>query len=291
MTSSSSSPPHLFGQPTQLVHVRGHDIATWRMGQGPALVFIHGWPLDSRTWRHSVEALGETFTCHLVDLPGQGLSTTPAGCAPGLHELADLMVEVIEALELGERFGLIAQDSGGGIARLVAARMPGRIAGLALGNTEVPGRYSWRFKLLFKLGALRSSTSLASMFLGSSAGKRLLFGDAVSSKQTLSEVFDMFIRQRLHQPSSLQSLLDYMKGEPLSVFDTLREAHARIDSPVKLIWGVDDLWLPLSDCKKMLGEFAGEVTLVEVPDAKLLVQEDQPERFNREVREHFARAF
>ncbi|WP_261816448.1 pimeloyl-ACP methyl ester esterase BioH [Vibrio gallicus] len=45
-----------------------------RYGQGPDLILLHGWGMNSGVWQHIIESLSQSFTLHLVDLPGYGLS-------------------------------------------------------------------------------------------------------------------------------------------------------------------------------------------------------------------------
>ncbi len=48
-------------------------------GQGPNLVMIHGWGMNSAVWGGLATALSQTFTLYLVDLPGHGKSGWQAG--------------------------------------------------------------------------------------------------------------------------------------------------------------------------------------------------------------------
>lgn len=44
------------------------------IGQGPALVLLHGWALHGGVFAPLVERLSPHFQLHLVDLPGHGFS-------------------------------------------------------------------------------------------------------------------------------------------------------------------------------------------------------------------------
>ncbi|MBD3827469.1 MULTISPECIES: pimeloyl-ACP methyl ester esterase BioH [Stenotrophomonas] len=48
------------------------------VGQGPALVLIHGWALHGGVFAPLVERLADRFQLHLVDLPGHGASRDDA---------------------------------------------------------------------------------------------------------------------------------------------------------------------------------------------------------------------
>src|SRR5262245_5001990 len=90
----------------------GHTrLAYWRFGSGPDLVFVHGWPLHSATFRRILPVLAREYTCHLVDLPGAGRSRTTAETPFGLAEHADTLRRAVDELGL-ERYSLLAHDSG-----------------------------------------------------------------------------------------------------------------------------------------------------------------------------------
>lgn len=50
-----------------------------KMGQGPDLVMLHGWSMHSAVWHDLAEYLANSFTLHLVDLPGHGQSDWQEG--------------------------------------------------------------------------------------------------------------------------------------------------------------------------------------------------------------------
>jgi len=64
-------------------------------GQGPALVLIHGWGLNSAVWQQIVPKLSEHFEVYCVDLPGFGHSChiTPSS---DLQSWCDAVVASIE---------------------------------------------------------------------------------------------------------------------------------------------------------------------------------------------------
>ncbi|HEX2028477.1 MAG TPA: alpha/beta hydrolase [Nitriliruptorales bacterium] len=46
-------------------------------GSGPALVLLHGWPLDSREWWRQLDGLSDEFRVVAWDAPGAGQSSGP----------------------------------------------------------------------------------------------------------------------------------------------------------------------------------------------------------------------
>ena len=52
----------------------GQEVAWGRMGDGPALVLIHGTPFSSQVWRRIAPLLARRWTVYYFDLLGYGLS-------------------------------------------------------------------------------------------------------------------------------------------------------------------------------------------------------------------------
>ena len=60
----------------QRITVHGVNLAVEERGKGPAVLFVHGYPLDRTIWREQIGAL-EGFRCISVDLRGMGQSDSP----------------------------------------------------------------------------------------------------------------------------------------------------------------------------------------------------------------------
>ncbi len=95
-----------------------------RVGQGPALVLLHGWAMHSGLFAPLVQALRDAFELHLVDLPGHGHN---AG-APGPLTLASAAEAVLA--EAPQRALWLGWSLGGLVAMQVAAMQAARVRGL-----------------------------------------------------------------------------------------------------------------------------------------------------------------
>ncbi len=101
------------------------------VGQGPPLVFIHGFPLDHTMWRHQIADLQNDFRVLAVDLPGFGQSTPPTA-EMSINGFADLMVEFLDQIGVQEKVTLCGLSMGGSIALQFALRHPQRLVRLIL---------------------------------------------------------------------------------------------------------------------------------------------------------------
>src|SRR5689334_9694272 len=115
MTSLTACLKTFQDEPVRFVETKTARIAYRKFGAGPDLVFLHGWPLSSVTFRKLIPDLRRHFTCYLLDLPGGGETEwTPEtdftwpGQAATVKEFAD---------KIGLRDYLVyGQDSGAMIA-------------------------------------------------------------------------------------------------------------------------------------------------------------------------------
>jgi pimeloyl-ACP methyl ester carboxylesterase len=99
---------------------------------GPLLIFVHGWPELSISWRHQLPALAALgFRCVAPDMRGYGRSGVPTG-----HEdyaQAEIVADMIELLDaLGrERAVWIGHDWGSPVVWNLASHHPGRCTAVA----------------------------------------------------------------------------------------------------------------------------------------------------------------
>jgi len=272
------------------VDVPGGRLAYWRFGHGPDVVFVHGWPLHAATFRALVPLLAPRFTLHLFDLPGTGRTewTGPIGIA----EHATTVRRAIDTLGL-ERYAFVAHDSGGAIARLVAADDP-RVRGLILGNTEIPGHHPW----LVKLYAIAAKTPLLATLLvsGMRAGvvrrSFLGFGGCFADPHFVDGEFgDLFVRPLTSSTRVAEGQMALAKTLDFALMDTLERVHARITAPTLCVWGPGDPFFPIAKARRMLPQFRGGAELVEIPGAKLFAHEERPEDFARHAAPFLSRCF
>lgn len=281
----------LMEEPSRWLDLGHARLPYWVIGEGPDLVLVHGWPVDGRTWRRIVPVLAARFRCHVIDLPGAGRSVwseqTPRGCAG----LTECLGQAVEKMDLPGRFGFVAFDSGGGFARKVAAELPERVAGLALGNTETPKDYSRLLLAALRQGRRLGAQTMMRLGLQFVWVRARAWETSVNDPALREELAELFLRPLARDGRRFQGMFVLAEGLKAEDFDGCLEAHGRITAPVRLIWGADDPWFPLDAARRMTGQFAGPVALVEVPGAKLFVHEEFPELFAAEVLRHFEGVF
>src|ERR1700736_3429149 len=101
-------------------------------GNGEPRVCVHGLLVDGSLWRKVVPPLERDFRCIVPDWP-LGSHREPMARDADLSPrgVAHLIADFLAALEL-ERVTLVANDTGGAIAQLVATERPERLGRLVL---------------------------------------------------------------------------------------------------------------------------------------------------------------
>lgn len=103
-------------------------------GAGPALVLLHGFPLDLGMWDSQVAALAGRWQVVRFDARGLGASA-PAGALLTMERIADDGVALLDHLGIGQ--AVVCGLSMGGYAAFAwVRRHPSRLRGLILTNTR-----------------------------------------------------------------------------------------------------------------------------------------------------------
>lgn len=269
---------------TKSFAIDGTNIAVETRGTGPAILFLHGWPLHRATWRDIVPLLEDRFTCVLPDLPGLGDTALPdtstTSAAPvGFRALAKTMSALADRLNL-TRYAIVAHDTGGTVARLLAAEHKERVSSLLLMNTEIPAHrppyipfYQKLMQLPLAIPTLRTLLK-SKTYLRSNAA----FGGCFFDAHRLDDTFiDLFITPLIRDDRRARDAVRYLVAADFDTVDRLPEIHRAITAPVHLLWGADDATFPLEHAKPMVAQFK-DAKLTPVEKAKLFFHEEHPER-------------
>jgi len=103
-------------------------------GHGPAVTFLHPFPLDSRAWASQVQLLAPEHRVIAVDFPGFGLSPPPAGPVT-LASMAAGVAGLLRELRIFKT-SVVGLSMGGYIALELAAQEPALLSRLVLADTR-----------------------------------------------------------------------------------------------------------------------------------------------------------
>ena len=129
------------GRPAKVVSHDGTRLHVEELGEGPCLVFAHGFSLTQDAWHYQRRDLPARYRCVFYDQRGHGRSGRPRNHDFSLQALAGDLKAVLDWT--GEERVVVVAHSMGGIAALQFAEqfpgeLGGRVAGLVLvGSTYV----------------------------------------------------------------------------------------------------------------------------------------------------------
>jgi pimeloyl-ACP methyl ester carboxylesterase len=123
---------------TRRIDVGAVSLSVTELGDGPPILFLHGFPDGGGAWSKVAGPLSGQFRCILPDQRGYGLSDQPRSVE---NYATDLLIADIDALAdalgLGA-FALAGHDWGGLLAWWYAARRHARVSHLIIANAPHP---------------------------------------------------------------------------------------------------------------------------------------------------------
>ncbi len=277
----------------RFVDVGHSDVAVRQFGQGPDLVLVHGWPLHGATYRDLVPHLAEQFTCHVIDLPGAGLTRCRDPKAIELGRHAETVGATIDALGIG-RYALLGHDSGAMVTRLVAHQHGERVAGSVMCNTEIPGHVPWQPMLYKAAGAVPLGDAIFKLLLRNRwfRGTDAAFGACFEDMRLLDGAFgDLFIQPLLNDRAALDGAMALIRNFDQKLMKGLGRIHREMTAPSLLIWGANDPFFPLAKAEKMLSQFTAGAELEVLRPGKLFVHEERPADVARRALPFLERCF
>ena len=262
--------------PSRYLDVGEGEVAYRRVGTGPDVLFVHGWPVSGATFRALLPHLAPHVTCHVIDLVGAGSSRFRPDTAISLDQHIRSVRRVLDLLEL-DAVAVVGHDSGGLVARHAVAG-DARVRAMGLIDTEQPQGLTWRFRQFLLAPRLPRTEALLGTVLGAPRLRRhrLLLGAAFADRSLLDGEFDEFFLRPLHRDAERRRAAVAL----LASFDTrlvrdLAALHARLDVPVQLVWGALDPFFPVERAREMVPGFP-DARLTVVDGASLFVHEERP---------------
>ncbi len=259
--------------------VRGFEIAYDDTGgestspSAPALLLIHGFPLDRTLWAAQVRDLADIARVIAPDLRGFGESGMPAGPVT-MDAYADDLRSLLEVL--GVKNAVVAGLSMGGYIALAFYRQNAALVrGLILADTKA-GPDSPEGKK----GRDDSIALARAEGAGAVGGKMLPKMLTPKTAAQRPEVANVARAMMARQPvAGVVAALEAMRDRPDST-PTLTQ----IKTPALIVTGAEDTLIPPTEADTMREAIRG-ARLVSIPGAAHLANLDQPEAFNAAVRE------
>jgi len=209
-----------------------------RLGAGPAVLLLHGYPETLQIWSRVAPRLARRFEVFAFDWPGLGRSDPWEGGATPAH-FADRLRDLMDHWRLG-RAHVVGLDMGGQPALVCAARHPARVATVVALNSLVlwDEATSWEIRVLRKM---KWNHLLLRRFPG------LVFARAVRTFLPRGEGLTPEAREDFwsaFREPRVRRLLIRMCAGWQATLPALPEDYARIRAPALALWGEAERHFP-----------------------------------------------
>lgn len=256
--------------PSKFLELNGLSVHYRDEGKGFPVVLIHGTSSSLHTWDAWTKALTQHYRVIRMDIPAFGLTGPSRERDYSPEAYVKFLEDFLRALNVS-KFHLAGNSLGGLIAWNYALAYPHKVEKLVL--IDAAGYPFRKMPLIFRL------TKIAPFaFLGKYATPRFLitknlrevYGD--DSKIT-DELIDRYYHLTLRE-GNRQAFIDRVHAHRDSASDA--ERIKKIAQPTLILWGKEDIWIPLeyghrfkqdiAHSTMIVYEGVGHVPMEEIPE-------------------------
>ncbi|HEV2904830.1 MAG TPA: alpha/beta hydrolase, partial [Pyrinomonadaceae bacterium] len=256
-------------QATKLARVRDLEMVHVDSGEGPAVLFLHGYPFDKSMWSEQLAAIAAAgFRAIAPDLRGLGETKSSSEVAT-MDEMARDAAALLDHLRV-EKAVICGLSMGGYVAFEFMHLFPARVLGLVLAGTRAPadneqekaGREQ-QVQTMLRAGMVPISIATLPKLL---------------AQRTLAEKPDVVKRVRaMITRSDPKGAAAAQRG--MAARRDYSEDLPKIDVPTLIIVGREDSIRPVADAEFMHRGISNS-RLEIIDDAAHMTNMEQPEVFN-----------
>lgn len=257
---------------------------TWHvqvMGQGPALLLLHGTGAGSFSWRDLMPRLAQHFRVYAPDLPGHVFTGRGVASALSLRGMSEALLALTQALQLTPK-AIAGHSAGAAIAADMVLRDPRlrdtALIGLNPAWLPLPGLASWLFGPAAKLAALNPASAWLTAKWAARPG---VVAKALAQTGSRLEAPALRCYETVFAHAGhVHSVLGMMAAWDMAA---LAESLPRIQNPVLILVGEHDQTVPVDlarqalavlpaarlQCQRGLGHLAHEERPQEAAEALL----------------------
>lgn len=247
-------------------------LASEERGSGPALVFVHGFPLHAGMWRAQVTGLPKHATCYGVDLRGHGMSSGLPVDGASIDLFADDLAATLDSLGV-DKIDLAALSMGGYVAFSFWRRHKDKVRSLILMDTKAEADSDEAKKGREGAAALVTEQGMDPLW---EKLRAVLFADNPSD-ESVAAAGEIILGC---DPATAAAVALAMRDRVDSVADL-----ASIDVPVTWIHGNQDKLMTMDETKASV-ERLPNGRLVVIEDAGHLAPMEKPSEVNEAIIAH-----
>lgn len=245
-------------QESEFVEIDGMQVHYRDEGKGMPIVLIHGTAASLHTWDEWTKELKKNYRVIRLDIPAFGLTGPHPMRDYSIGNYATFLDKFLTQLRVDSLY-IAGNSLGGNIAWYYAAKHPTKVKKMVLidpSGYPRTGEMPW----IFKLARTPILNSIIRYFTPKSIVeknlKEVYFDDGKVTTQLVDRYYDFTLRE-----GNRTAFIDRAKTDMTDDTDKLKN----IVAPTFIIWGNEDIWIPVSDGKRFISD---------IPTAQLKIMEN-----------------
>jgi pimeloyl-ACP methyl ester carboxylesterase len=228
-----------------------------RLGSGPPLVLLHGYPDNLQIWSELAPRLADRFEVIAFDWPGMGYSDAwPGGASP--FQMANRLLALFDRWGI-QRATLAGLDMGGQPALVFAAQHPERTEGLVVMNSLVMWDEvtSWEIAVLRKFQLNRLIIRYLPRVVFKRAERTFLPPGISLPPELRRDLWNGF-----KQPA-VRKFISRMCAGYQATLARLPELYSKIKCRTLIVWGENDKHFPPAHGERLQQAISGsQLTII-----------------------------
>ena len=274
-----------------LVTTSGGQLSVIDVGEGPALVLIHGVPTSSWLFRKMIPDLQQDFRVIAIDLLGFGGSDKPNSDADNYlpASQAGYVHQVLDALGV-EEFNLLFHDMGGLVAWELVSKdiaMDNNVKSLTVLNTII-SKQGFEYPDIKKGVMAKTMSEAYSSNLSSAAVLKLTFknmGLSTDHKLSENECFGYVEPMREGADSALYDFFTGFDDQRFSRLESNIASLTNFKGRTQILWGAKDTVLTVDQFPQLTAVLKIQPDdIIVYPDNSHFLPEEIPEELNARIK-------
>jgi pimeloyl-ACP methyl ester carboxylesterase len=258
-------------------------------GDGPPIVFLHGAFVNGDLWRMVVPELADRFRCIAPDWPlGSHEPALDPGADLSAPGLARLVADFLEALDL-DGVTVVSNDTGTGLNQIVMTEHPERLAAAVLMSGDAFSNFPPRLALpLVVPGRLPGAMAATALLIRPRAVQRAAL-KPIAKRVPEDDILESYTGPLRRDAGVRRDATKVLRGIRPQYTRRAAERLPGFTKPVLVAWHPGDRLFPLEHGQR-LAELLPDARLVQIPDSRAFISEDQPQRLAAEIGEFVSQA-